>query len=139
MNSVSMKSGVIGGLVGGVAFGTMMSMMDMMPMIAKMVGMGSAGAGWVIHLLISAATGALFVVIFGKMVTGYGSGVGYGILYGVIWWVLGALILMPSILGMGVQFANMFEATPMGSLKGHLVFGILLGLVVAHMSKKDPV
>jgi len=133
----SISSGVIGGLVGGVVFGMMMNMMGMMPMIGKMVGMESAGAGWVIHLLISAGTGALFAHFFGNMVSSYLSGAGYGLLYGVIWWVLGALILMPVILGMGVQFANAGGEMAMGSLKGHLLFGLILGLVVAHMTKKD--
>jgi len=132
------SSGVIGGLVGGVVFGMMM--MGMMPMIAMMVGSESAVVGWIVHLLISAGTGALFVVVFGNMISSYLSGAGYGLLYGIIWWVLGALILMPVILGitadmnMGVQLGNAGEH--LSSLKGHLVFGLLLGLVYVAHSKK---
>ena len=131
------SSGVIGGLVGGVVFGMMMNMMSMMPMIGKMVGMESAGAGWVIHLLISAGTGAAFAYFFGSMVTNYASGAGFGILYGVIWWVLGALILMPVILGMGQKLGVAFsDPMALSSLKGHLVFGLILGLVYVAHSKK---
>jgi hypothetical protein len=129
-------SGVIGGVVGGVVFGIIMNMMGMMPMIAKMVGMESAGAGWVIHFIISAGTGALFAYFFSNLVTSYANGAGYGLLYGVIWWVLGALILMPVILGMGVQIGNAFDPMRIQSLMGHGIFGLLLGVIYVAHSKK---
>lgn len=131
------SSGAIGGVIGGVVFGMMMAAMGMMPMIAKLIGSDSAGVGWIVHLVISAGTGALFAVLFGTMVTNYGSGLGYGALYGVIWWVLGALILMPVILGMGVQFAHMFDKMPMSSLMGHLIWGLILGVVYVALVGKE--
>lgn len=131
------SSGAIGGVAGGVVFGMMMAVMGMMPMIAKLIGSESVAVGWLVHLVISAGTGAIFAVIFGTMVTSYGSGLGYGALYGIIWWVLGALILMPVILGMGVQFAHMFEKMPMSSLMGHLIWGLILGAVYVALAGKE--
>jgi uncharacterized membrane protein YagU involved in acid resistance len=131
------SSGAIGGVIGGIVFGMMMAAMGMMPMIAKLIGSDSTGVGWIVHLIISAGTGAIFALIFGAKITSYGSGVGYGLLYGIIWWVLGALILMPVILGMGVQFAHMFEKTPMMSLMGHIIWGLILGAAYVALVDED--
>lgn len=131
---VTIKGGVIGGLVGGLIFGMLMFMMGMMPMIAMMVGSESVMVGWVVHLLISAATGALFVVAFGTKVKSLSSATMFGAVYGVIWWVLGALIIMPVILGMGVQLASMFDQMRMMSLMGHVIFGVVLAIIAWKLS-----
>jgi len=127
-NKINIQSGIVGGIIGGIVFGVMMVMMGMMPMIAMMIGSESTIVGWVLHMIISAGTGAVFAIIFSNVVTSYTSATGYGLLYGLIWWVLGALILMPVILGMGVQFSNMFDQMRLMSMMGHAVFGVLLGV-----------
>jgi hypothetical protein len=52
------------------------------------------------------------------------------VLYGAFWWVLGGLILMPVLLGMPV-FAPVImgemRGVALGSLVGHLVYGLILG------------
>ena len=125
----------MGGVVGGVVFGMLMQMMGVMPMIAMMVGSESVVVGWILHLIISVVTGALFVVTIGKNVTTYGRGIGMGVVYGMIWWVLGALVIMPVVLGMGVQFANAFDQMRMMSLMGHAIFGAILGAVVVMQTR----
>lgn len=126
---MKISNGIIGGLAGGMIFGMMMQMMGAMPTIAKMIGSDSLLVGWMLHLIISAITGALFAVVFGSLVKSYGSGVRFGLIYGMIWWVLGALVLMPVILGMGVQFAHAFEGMALASLMGHAIWGMILGSV----------
>jgi hypothetical protein len=53
-----------------------------------------------------------------------------GALYGLAWWILGGLILMPLFLGMPpfapLQMAPM-RLVAMGSLLGHLIYGLILG------------
>lgn len=137
MNQKHIAGGVIGGLVGGAVFGVLMQMMGMMPVIAGMVGSASAAVGWVVHIVISIVTGVLFAIVFGELVSTYWRGAGYGILYGLIWWVAGALIAMPFILGMGVQFANAFDQVRLLSMMGHAIFGTLLGLSFVFYAKKD--
>lgn len=133
--NTKIKAGVMGGVVGGVVFGMLMQMMGVMPMIAMMVGSESVVVGWILHLIISVVTGALFVITIGKNVTTYGRGIGMGVVYGMIWWVLGALIIMPVVLGMGVQFANAFDQMRMMSLMGHAIFGAILGTVVVMQTR----
>jgi uncharacterized membrane protein YagU involved in acid resistance len=80
-------------------------------------------------MVISAIIGASFGVIFGRMSSGYGPGLGWGLLYGLIWWVLGPLLIMPTLMGMGPQFGNAFATSNLMSLVGHLLYGGVAGLV----------
>jgi hypothetical protein len=121
-------AGIIGGLVGGVAFGILMQITDMIPMVAMLVGSEAAVVGWLVHLVIAAFIGATFAVLFGRYATSVGASIAIGAGYGVVWWVLGGLILMPARLGMDVF---VFNTMAWQSLIGHVVYGILLGLVYA--------
>jgi hypothetical protein len=121
-------AGIVGGLVGGVAFGILMQLTGMIPMVAMLVGSDSAPIGWLVHLVISAGIGAGFGVLLGGWATAMARSTGLGLGYGVVWWVLGGLLIMPAWLGMGVF---MFNAMAWMSLLGHLIYGLLLGVVYA--------
>ena len=130
-------AGIIGGLVGGSAFGMMMMKMHKLPKIAKLWGGSSSGLGFFVHLVNSVMIGILY--IFGLSLSGIsgfeeiGAGLAYGLMYGFIWWILGPLILMPLWLKMPMQILSIRgikNALP-GGLIGHFVYGALLGLTVA--------
>jgi hypothetical protein len=125
------KNGVTGGLIGGVIFGIMMAKMGTLPMIGKMVGAPNAGAGFLVHLGISAGIGAGFGVVLGGAARTVVRSLTLGLIYGSAWWVLGPLTLMPLFLGMGLGVN--WNATAAGamlpSLMGHAIFGVVLGLV----------
>jgi hypothetical protein len=120
--------GVLGGLAGGVVFGMLMQMMGMIPMVAMLVGSDSVAVGWLIHLGISAFIGASYALLLGGRVTSLATGLGLGVGYGIVWWVLGALIAMPAKLGMPVFAINSMS---LQSLMGHMIFGAILGALVA--------
>jgi hypothetical protein len=117
-------------VLGGVVFGVMMGMMGMLPMIGQMVGVPTAAAGFVVHLVNSAIIGAGFGVALGGTATGIGSGLSTGALYGAAWWLLGPLTLMPLFMGMGFGVNwNIGAAQAMlPSLAGHLIYGSILGV-----------
>jgi uncharacterized membrane protein YagU involved in acid resistance len=121
-------AGIIGGAVGGLAFGALMAMMGMLPMVASVVGSKSALVGFLYHMFNSVVIGAVFGLVFGTFSYTYGGGALFGLLYGVVWWVLGPMILMPLLLGMGLQFGAAFTPPMLMSLVGHLVYGLLTGL-----------
>ena len=121
--------GVVGGIAGGLIFGVLMAMMGMLPMVAMVVGSESATVGFLYHMFNSVVIGALFGLIFGSLSHAYAQGAGWSLLYGVIWWVLGPLVLMPLLLGMGLQFGMAFAPPMLMSLVGHLIYGLLTGLV----------
>lgn len=143
--------GAVAGIAGGLVFGIMMQMMmaptpdgqqiPMMKMVAMVVGSDSLTAGWLYHLFNSALIGALFGLILGSRVISYGTGLGLGAAWGILWWVLGALILMPVLLGME-PFASLRMApmrpVAMGSLIGHLIYGMLLGAIYRWAEARAP-
>jgi uncharacterized membrane protein YagU involved in acid resistance len=145
-------SGAAAGIAGGVIFGVMMQMMNaptpdggstpMMQMVAMVVGSTSLAVGWLYHLFNSAVIGALFAWLFGNRTHDYIGGFSYGALWGVVWWILGGLILMPLLLDMPV-FAPL-QMPPMrmvaiGSLIGHLIYGLTLGGVYVRLTHSGAV
>ena len=136
-------AGIIGGVVGGIVFGALMAMMGMLPMVASIVGSKSAVVGFLYHMFNSVVIGALFRLILGGLSHTYARGATFGLLYGVMWWVLGPMILMPLLLGMGSggiasQFGAAFSAPMLMSLVGHLIYGLLTGLVYVAYATSRP-
>lgn len=119
--------GAVAGIIGGIPFGIMMGMMGMMPMIGMLVRADSAFVGVLVHAAISAITGAIYGFFAVRFPQTWRVAALGGFVYGIIWWVLGALILMPAILGM---FENIFVIGQMQwmSLLGHIIFGEVLAL-----------
>lgn len=125
------KRGVVAGVAGGIPFGLMMALMGMLPMIGALVGRPDAVAGFGVHILMSAAIGAMFGLFVAPLARGRRGTHLAGLAYGVAWWVLGPLTFMPWLMGMGLA-ANWSLAGvrgSAGSLFGHLVFGAVLGYV----------
>lgn len=124
-------SGALAGLIGGLAFGALMAVMNMLPMVAMLAGSESVGVGFAIHMLISAIIGATYggVVSITGLRPAYavGPGMGIGLAYGFVWWILGPLVLMPTMMGMGPQFGAAMTQMNLMSLGGHLIYGVLLG------------
>jgi uncharacterized membrane protein YagU involved in acid resistance len=119
--------GALAGIIGGIPFGIMMGMMGMMPMIGMLVRVESAFVGVLVHAAISAITGAIYGFFAARLPQTWGVAAVAGIVYGVIWWVLGALVLMPALLGI---FENIFMIGQMQSMSllGHIIFGEVLAL-----------
>lgn len=141
--------GVISGLIAGVLFGIMMTIMTapgptgreapMMEMVARIVGSDNLMIGWIYHLFNSAVIGGIFGWLLGNRIHHYGAGLGWGAAYGFIWWILGGLVLMPLFLGMDAFAPLMMEPMRMvaiGSLIGHLLFGLILGGVFVLMHRE---
>lgn len=131
MSGKRVISGVLGSLAGGVVFGMLMQMMGMIKMIAGLMGSESAVVGWAVHLVIS----ALFGVGYGLLFGGFRRAWLGGLIYGFIWYVLGPLTLMPLMMGMGLQWSVAGVTGSMSSLMGHLIYGLVLGLVYGWLEK----
>lgn len=125
-------AGVTGGVAGGLVFGMLMAMMGMLPMVASLVGSDSSAVGFGVHIVISILIGLGLTVPFAGLLTSYGRAALIGLAYGVVWWVLGPLLIMPTMLGMPVF---MIDATAIWSLMGHLIYGAILALVAVRVLK----
>lgn len=143
-------AGVVGGLIAGLVFGAIMQMMTtptsmggrmpMLAMMAQVVRSDSSVVGWIYVLVNSAVFGGIFGYVLGGRAARMGSGLAWGALYGVLLWLLGALILMPMLLGMAA-FAPLTMA-PMRpgalvSLMAHLLSGLILGGVFAGLYRGE--
>lgn len=135
LNSRVLWTGALAGIIGGIPFGIMMAMMGMMPMIGMLVGVESALVGALVHAAISAITGAIYGFFAVRFPLTWGNAVLGGLIYGVIWWVLGALILMPALLGM-FEMIFVIQQMQWMSLLGHIVFGVILALAFVWLNRR---
>lgn len=117
--------GAVAGIIGGIPFGMMMGMMGMMPMIGMLVRVDSVFAGVLVHAAISAITGAIYGFFAARLPQTWRIATLAGIAYGVIWWVLGALVLMPAMLGM-FQMIFVIGQMQWMSLLGHQIWALVM-------------
>jgi uncharacterized membrane protein YagU involved in acid resistance len=123
-------AGIVGGLIGGIFFGLLLAALGMLPVIAELVGSRSILVGLLVHGAISAIFGALFGFLLQEKLESYQGVMLLGTAYGVFWWVVGALLLMPVLLGRGPQLHAALLPPNLLSLLGHLVYGIALAVTV---------
>ena len=119
-------AGAIAGLGGGLAFGMMMAMMGMLLMVAMLAGSQDPIIGFVVHMAISTAIGGMYGLVAGRLPQNLLTGVVAGAANGAVWWVLGALVAMPLMLGMSNMVFQIGEAQWM-SLMGHVIYVVITG------------
>ena len=127
--------GGVAGIVGGWAFGRWMAQVGFFPLIASLVDSNSVMVGMTLHFGIAVAIGASFGMLFQRDVRGLGSSLGWGLAYGIFWWFLGPLTLLPILRGGLPDWSYQQGGTLFGSLVGHVVYGLLLGLVYAALDR----
>jgi uncharacterized membrane protein YagU involved in acid resistance len=133
--STAIKAGAVAGLGGGLVFGVMMGMMGMLPMVGMLAGQESAVVGFIIHTIISAFIGATFGIIAARLPSGWAAAIIGGGVYGIVWWVLGALILMPLMLGM-TQMVFAIGGPQWMSLLGHVIYGVVTGILFVSLKSR---
>lgn len=123
--------GGFAGIIGGWAFGKWMAHVDFFPLIAGLVHSTSSSTGMTLHFLFAAIIGATFGLLFQRDLRGYGSSIGWGFGYGLLWWFLGPLTLLPLLQGNDIDWSYVRGAELFGSLVGHIVYGVIVGLFYA--------
>lgn len=127
--------GGLAGIVGGWAFGKWMAQVNFFPLIASLVDSNSAMVGMTLHFGIAVVIGASFGMLFQRDVRGFGSCLGWGLAYGILWWFLGPLTLLPILRGSQPDWSYQQGGALFGSLVGHVIYGLLLGLVYAALDR----
>ncbi|MBI5649777.1 MAG: hypothetical protein HZC40_04910 [Chloroflexi bacterium] len=127
--------GAVAGIGGGLVFGAMMAMGGMLPMVGMLVKQENAVVGFMVHLIISAFIGAVYGSVATRLPATWLAAIGGGAVNGVVWWILGALILMPLLLGMTQMIFVIGEMQWM-SLMGHLVYGVITGALFNLISRR---
>src|SRR5258708_10451194 len=133
--SFSLPRAIIGGGVAGVgggwAFGKWMAAVNFYPLVAGLCHSDSPDVGMALHFLIAVIIGASFGLLFQPDVRSLGSSMGWGLGYGIFWWFLGPLTLLPVLQGQPIDWSYEHGSDLFGSLVGHIVYGLLVGLVYA--------
>ncbi|HEX5083681.1 MAG TPA: hypothetical protein VFY40_16660 [Blastocatellia bacterium] len=129
---------VVGGLAGvggGWAFGKWMAQVNFFPLVAGLVNSDSMMVGVTLHFVFAVIIGASFGVLFQRDVRGYGSCMGWGAGYGLFWWFLGPLAIMPIWQGGRLNWSYNRASVLFGSLVGHVIYGLLVGLIYAALDR----
>ncbi len=127
--------GGIAGLAGGWAFAQWMAQVNFFVIVAGLVGSPSRGVGVALHYGIAVAIGASFGLLFQRDVRGLGSSLGWGLAYGLLWWFLGPLTLLPLLQHHAPTWTYQYAGTLFGSLVGHVIYGLLLGVIYAALDR----
>ncbi len=135
LNARSIWLGAIAGIIGGIPFGMLMGMMGMLPMVGMLVRVEDALVGFGVHMVISILTGAVYGFFAPFLPQNWSAAFMAGMVYGLAWWVLGALVLMPVLLGMP-QMVFMIGEMQWFSLMGHIIFGLGISLSFLPMYRK---
>src|SRR5919108_3947060 len=127
--------GGMAGVVGGWAFGKWMAQVGFFPLIAGLVGSQSRMVGVTLHFVFAIVIGASLGVLFQRDLRGYGSSMGWGMAYGILWWFVGPLTVMPTWARQPLDWSWERGAALFGSLVGHVVYGLLAGLIYGAIDK----
>ena len=127
--------GGLAGVLGGWAFGRWMEQVNLYPLIAGLVRSDSRMIGATLHFSFAVIIGASYGVLFQRDVRGYGSNMGWGLAYGMFWWFLGPLTIMPIWQGVPIDWSVERGSALFGSLIGHMIYGLIVGLVYAAVDK----
>jgi len=127
--------GGLAGIFGGWAFGKWMAQVNFYPLVAGLAGSDSPMVGETLHFIFAVIIGASFGVLFQRDVRGYGSSLGWGVGYGLLWWFLGPLTIMPLWQGNRLDWSSQRGSALFGSLVGHIVYGLIVGLIYAAVDR----
>ncbi|MEP7199539.1 MAG: hypothetical protein ABI874_06970 [Chloroflexota bacterium] len=127
--------GGLAGIVGGWAFGQWMAQVGFFPLIAGLVNSTSPMVGVTLHFIFAVIIGASFGLLFQRDVRNYGSSMGWGLAYGIFWWFLGPLTILPLWLRQPLDWSYEMGGALFGSLVGHVIYGVLLGLIYAALDR----
>ncbi|HXT35096.1 MAG TPA: hypothetical protein VN837_05925, partial [Chloroflexota bacterium] len=127
--------GGLAGLVGGWAYGKWMARVHYFVIIAGLVNRDADWVGVVIHYLIAIAIGASFGLLFQRDLRGAGSSLGWGFAYGILWWFLGPLTFLSILRRRPLNWSYEQAAAQFAPLVGHVIYGLLLGLIYAVLDR----
>jgi uncharacterized membrane protein YagU involved in acid resistance len=127
--------GGLAGLVGGWAYGQWMARAHYFVIIAGLVNREADWVGVVIHYLIAIVIGASFGQLFQRDLRGTGSCLGWGFAYGILWWFLGPLTCLPILQRRPIDWSYEHAAAQFAPLVGHVIYGLLLGLIYAVLDR----
>lgn len=128
-------AGGFAGTLGGLIFSRWVSSGDYYPLLAGFGELHSRGATILLHFAVALFIGVTFGLLFQRDVRGYGSCMGWGLGYAIFWWFFGPLTLLRLAAGMPLDWSADQGSAVFGSLVGHILYGLILGVAYATIDK----
>ena len=129
-------AGGFAGTAAGLIFSRWVASGDYFPLLAGYGEFHVARSTIVLaHFGVALLIGVTFGVLFQRDVLGYGSCMGWGLAYGIFWWFLGQLTLLPLLAHKSLDWSADQGAAIFGSLVGHILYGLILGVVYATLDR----
>src|SRR6267378_632266 len=128
-------AGGFAGTLGGLIFGRWVSSGDYFPLLAGFGELSSRSATIFLHFAVALLIGVTFGLLFQRDVRGYGSCMGWGLGFGIFWWFFGPLTLLRLASGIPLDWSAEQGSAVFGSLVGHILYGLILGVAYATIDK----
>ncbi|HUA86787.1 MAG TPA: hypothetical protein VMB85_23180 [Bryobacteraceae bacterium] len=128
---------VVGGFAGlfaSLIFSRWMYLGDFFPLVASLE-LHSRSTSVALQFLVALVIGSTFGLLFQRDVRSLGSSMCWGLGYGIFWWFLGQLTILPLLGGSRLDWSAERASLLFGSLVGHILYGLILGVVYATVDR----
>jgi hypothetical protein len=132
----SIQWGAFAGLVGGLVSSPVMFATGIFLGIAGLDTRFIGARGLLMHLIVSAAIGMTYGLLFRNEAPSFGLGLPWGFLFGLIWWYVGPLTLLPLMLTGAFDWRASTASALLPSLIGHLIYGGATAFVFLVMERQ---
>ena len=128
-------AGGFAGTLGGLIFGRWVSSGDYFPLLAGFGELSSRSTTIFMHFAIALLIGVTFGILFQQDIRSYGSCMGWGLGFAIFWWFFGPLTLLRLASGRPLDWSAEQGTAVFGSLVGHILYGLILGVAYATIDK----
>jgi len=132
----SLGWGAAAGLVGGIVASPVLLATHALPKIIGLDTSLSGSRGLLLHLVVSAAIGMTYGLLFRNEASSLGLGVAWGWLFGLIWWFVGPMTLLPLLLTGVCDWSADAASALLPSLMGHLIYGATTAFAFLVMERR---
>ena len=132
----SLGWGAVAGLIGGLVASPVLLATGALPNIAGLDTKLAGLPGLMLHLLVSAAIGMAYGLLFRNEASSLGLGVAWGWLFGLIWWFAGPMTLLPLMLTGVCDWSTDAASALLPSLMGHLIYGAATAFAFLMMERR---
>lgn len=132
----SLSWGATAGLFGGIVASPVLLATHALPKIVGLDTTLSGFRGLLLHLLVSAAIGMVYGLLFRNEASSLGLGVAWGWLFGLIWWFVGPMTLLPLLLTGVCDWSTDAASALLPSLMGHLIYGAATAFVFLLLERR---
>jgi hypothetical protein len=132
----SLGWGAAAGLAGGIVASPVLLATHALPKILGVDTSLSGFRGLLLHLLVSAAIGMTYGLLFRNEASSLGHGAAWGWLFGLIWWFVGPMTLLPLLLTGVCDWSTDAASALLPSLMGHLIYGASTALVFLLLERR---